>query len=85
MVILQRIYHNLLNGILQSFGLQYMTVGELWVMVILQYMPVCYKICYFCICILTNLKNKVISSTQPYVLFTDLHLQLEEMQRVLSA
>ena len=41
MVILQRIYHNSLNSILQSFGLQYMTVGELWVMVILQYMPVC--------------------------------------------
>jgi len=37
------------NSIILFFGLQYMTVRELWVRVILQYIPVCYKICYYCI------------------------------------
>ena len=41
------------------------TVGELWVRVILRYMPVCYKICYFCICINPHQsKNKVCRASQ---------------------
>ena len=66
MVILQRIYRNFLTVILPCFGLQYSTVGELWVMVISQYMPVCYKFCYFCIHINPHqFKNNVWASKIP--------------------